>query len=186
MSQILTICWFKLAKFLLVQLPWIILGSSFNLLHQIQACVLVKLLLFVCSFLEVLFTSGKDLQIAAGVNHSFPKSSHLTQVQVSPTKLGRAKLNFKFVSTEIKSSSILCIYFLVVGKMWTDLQGIGRQCPRWQPCEHKIALFVKSTALSPSSLLFEACPRDRSPSEDVCSRVISRFAGERLNRRHLL
>lgn len=112
MSQILTICWFKLAKVLLVQLPWIISGSSFNLLHQIQANVLfVKLLLFVCSFLEVVFTSGKDLQITAGVNHSFPKSSRLTHVQVSPTKLGRAKPNFQFILTEVKSSSISCIYF---------------------------------------------------------------------------
>lgn len=115
MSQILTICWFKLAKLLLVQLPWIISDSTFNPLRQIQAYVLfVKLLLFVCSFLEVLFTSGKDLQITAGVNHSFPKSFHLTQVQVSPTKLGRAKLNFKFILSGMKSSRILCIYFSVV------------------------------------------------------------------------
>lgn len=115
MSQILTICWFKLAKLLLIQLHWIILGPTSILLHQIKARVLFdKLLLFVCSFLEVLFPSGKDLQITAGVNHSFPKRSHLTRVQVSPTKLGRAKLNFKFLLTEIKSSSILCIYFSVV------------------------------------------------------------------------
>lgn len=72
MSQILTICWFKLAKLLLVQLPGIISGSNFYLLHQIQAHVLfVKLLIFVCSFLEVLLTSGKDLQESTT---AFPKA----------------------------------------------------------------------------------------------------------------
>lgn len=93
MSQILTICWFKLAKLHLVQPPWFRLGSNFNLLHQVKTYVVfVKMLIFVCSFLEVLFASGKDLQITAGVNYSFPKSSHLTWVQVSLSK--SAKLNF--------------------------------------------------------------------------------------------
>lgn len=93
MSQIITICWFKLAKLHLVQLPSFILGSNFNLLHQVKTYVLfVKTLIFVCSSLEVLFTSGKDLQITAGVNHSFPKSSHLTWVQVSLPN--SAKLSF--------------------------------------------------------------------------------------------
>lgn len=143
MSQILTICWLKLAKLLLVQLPCIISGSNFNLLHQIQAYVLFfKLLLCVCSFLEVLFTSGKDLQITAGVNHSFPKSSHLTQVQVSPTKLSRAELNLKFILTEVKSQQHFMHLFLNDGKTWTDSWGIWRYCPLWQPCECKIALFV--------------------------------------------
>lgn len=92
-SQILTICWFKLANLHLVQLPWFILGCNFSLLHQVKTYVLlVKMLIFVCSFLEVLFTSGKDLQITPGVNHSFPKSSHLTWGQVSLPN--SAKLSF--------------------------------------------------------------------------------------------
>lgn len=98
-----------------------------------QAYVLfVKLLLFVCSFLEVLFTPGKDLQITAGVNHSFPKSSHLTQVQVSPTKLGRAKLNFKLMLTGLRAAE----FYGFISQWWKDTDrdswGIGRYFPPWQ------------------------------------------------------
>lgn len=76
MSQILTICWFKLAKLLLVQLPWIVSGSIFNLLHQIQAYVLfVKLLVFVCFFLRSCLHQGKICRLQQESTTAFPKAS---------------------------------------------------------------------------------------------------------------